>query len=400
MQDNKAQANAAVKEWICHNREEYERFKQQVEAIGEGDTTLPERMTALLSDCMPQSARDFYGYIFHFLMHPEEATDDGVAFTPYDQLAAQCINGKALIKIDLENGTIARTDTPSNHPVIIRTDDFEKSIRQMPYSMKCVINQSITQLMMSNGYFASSDSTAALRDLAMTVAKTLYVYSLLFVPEYLQQLYQKIVNEQEPLAYCVYYFVTFDHGLKEMARVFSWQMNGNENNPMTCELLKLCLRMFVRHSLENETDTKADWLRLADNLHCEEAWKEIHYIAEQVKTHGGKHADQRVIDELLTGNVEQLKTFIAYFLKENTSPCHLAYLLYALRGNEKIDNCDYITFHRAIQHLSDKPIGGPDVPQRRYNELLACPKLLNKPTDKWKRAKAIIDQQTEELEKL
>lgn len=132
MRDNKAQANAAFKEWICHNREEYERFKQQVEAIGEGDTTLPERMTALLSDCMPQSARDFYWYIFHFLMHPEETTDDGVAFTPYDQLAAQCINGKALIKIDLENGTIARTDTPSNHPVIIRTDDFEKSIRQMP----------------------------------------------------------------------------------------------------------------------------------------------------------------------------------------------------------------------------------------------------------------------------
>ena len=91
---------------------------------------------------------------------------------------------------------------------------------------------------------------------------------------------------------------------------------------------------------------------------------------------------------------------IADFLKESTSPCHLAYLLYALREKEKIDNCDYITFHRAIQHLSDKPIGGPDVPQRRYNELLACPKLLNEPTDKWKRAKAIIDQLTEELEKL
>jgi hypothetical protein len=50
--------------------------------------------------------------------------------------------------------------------------------------------------------------------------------------------------------------------------------------------------------------------------------------------------------------------------------------------------------------LSDKPIGGPDVPQRRYNELLACPKLLNEPADKWKRAKAIIDQLTEELEKI
>ena len=400
MQDNIAKANAAVKEWICQNKEEYEWFKQQVTAIREGDTTLPERVMTLLNECIPQLARDFYGYIFNFLMHPEEATDDGVAFTPYDQLAAQCINGNALIKIDLEHGTIAKTDIPANDLIVIRTDDFEKSIQQMPYSMKCVINQSITQLMLSNGYFASSDSTDALRNLAMIVAKTLYIYSLLFVPEYLQQLYQKIVNEQEPLAYCVYYFVTFDHGLKEMARAFSWKMNGNEGNPMTCELLKLCLRMFVRYSLKNETETKADWLRLVDKLGCEETWKEIHYIAEQVKTHGGKHADQRIIEELLIGNIEQLKTFIADFLQENNSPCHLAYLLYALREKGMIDNCDYITFHRAIQPLSAKPIGGPDVPQRRYNELLANPKLLNEPSDKWKRARAIIELLTDELEKM
>ena len=51
-------------------------------------------------------------------------------------------------------------------------------------------------------------------------------------------------------------------------------------------------------------------------------------------------------------------------------------------------------------YTKQKAIGGPDVPQRRYNELLACPKLLNEPTDKWKRAKAIIAELTEELEKL
>ncbi len=65
-----------------------------------------------------------------------------------------------------------------------------------------------------------------------------------------------------------------------------------------------------------------------------------------------------------------------------------------------IDNCDYITFHRAIQPLSAKPIGDPDVPQRRYNELLANPKLLNEPSDKWKRARAIIERLTEELDRL
>ena len=38
--------------------------------------------------------------------------------------------------------------------------------------------------------------------------QTVYLYSLLFVPEYLGRLYKRIVVEAEPLAYCIYFFVT------------------------------------------------------------------------------------------------------------------------------------------------------------------------------------------------
>ena len=44
-------------------------------------------------------------------------------------------------------------------------------------------------------------SQLALQNLALLVTKTVYVYSLLFVPEYLEQLYKRIAVEGEPLAY-------------------------------------------------------------------------------------------------------------------------------------------------------------------------------------------------------
>ena len=40
--------------------------------------------------------------------------------------------------------------------------------------------------------------------------------------------------------------------------------------------------------------------------------------------------------------------------------------------------------------MSPKPLGDPDVPQRRYHELMADPKLLGSKGKKWQQAKAII----------
>jgi hypothetical protein len=41
--------------------------------------------------------------------------------------------------------------------------------------------------------------------------------------------------------------------------------------------------------------------------------------------------------------------------------------------------------------LSPKPLGGPDVPQKRFHELMANAKLLDQKGKKWQQAKVIID---------
>ena len=393
--DNIMTANRTVREWKVKHKSEYESFKRQVTAIGGGDLSLMERVMGLLDDCMPQDARNFYVYIFHYIMDPDSVKNDQTAFSDYDQLAAECIFHHAMIKVDSSTGEIEETKIPDSDCIIIRTDDLGESFESMPSSMKCVLNDLINQIVASgiDTPLAVQDRIA-LQNLALLVTKTVYVYSLLFVPEYLEQLYKRIAVEGDPLAYCIYFFVTFDHGLRQIADVFSKQMVGGQSTSFTAEMFRMCLRMFIAHSLSNRTDTKEGWMQLANKTGNDDCWKEIMFTLRSCQSHGGQQKDSRTLDELLIGDKGRLKALIKDYLSENSGTSRLAYLLYALRQSEHIESCNYITFHRALQQLVNKPIGGPDVPQRRYHELMADPKLLGSKGKKWQQAKVIIDRWT------
>ena len=392
IQDNRETANKAVREWKSHHQQTYSDFKRQVTAIGSGDLSLMERTIGLLDDCMPQNARSFFAYILKYIMNPDSVADDQTAFSDYDQLAAECIFHHAMIKVDSSTGEIEETKTPDSDCIIIRTDDLGESFESMPFSMKCVLNDLINQMVASGIDTPLADQDRiALQNLALLVTKTVYVYSLLFVPEYLEQLYKRIAIDKDPLAYCIYFFVTFDHGLSRMADVFSQQMVGSHSSAFTSEMFRLCIRTFVGHSLSNRTETKEDWQQLANEMTNDDCWKEIMFTLRSCQSHGGQQKDCRSLDELLIGDKEKLKSLIKDYLNEHPGASRLAYLLYALRQTGHIESCNYITFHRALQQMVSKPLGGPDVPQRRYHELMANPKLLDSKGKKWQQAQSIID---------
>ena len=390
--DNRMTANKAVREWKVGHKREYDDFKRQVASIGKGDLSLMERMIGLLDDCMPQDARNFYGYIYKYIGDPDSVKNDQTAFSQYDQLAAECIFNHALISMNFATGQIEQTDSMNKDCTIIRTDDFEQIILSMPQSMKCILNDLCTNLIAERLHDQlTTKEQDALQGIGLLVAKTVYVYSLLFVPEYLDRLYKRTIIDGDALAYCIYFFVTFDHGLSQMADLFSRQMVGCYSSSFTSEMFRLCIRSFVGHSLTNKSETKESWEALANNTSNDDLWKEVHLALRDSHTHGGQQKDSRTLDELLIGDTESVKSKIQDYLCENPQTSRLAYLLYALRQTGKIQPCNYITFHRALQSLSPKPLGGPDVPQKRFHELMADPKLLDSKGKKWQQAKVIID---------
>ncbi len=380
--DNRMAANKAVREWKVGHKREYDDFKRQVASIGKGDLSLME----------PQDARNFYGYIYKYIGDPDSVKNDQTAFSQYDQLAAECIFNHALISMNFATGQIEQTDSMNKDCTIIRTDDFEQIILSMPQSMKCILNDLCTNLIAERLHDQlTTKEQDALQGIGLLVAKTVYVYSLLFVPEYLDRLYKRTIIDGDALAYCIYFFVTFDHGLSQMADLFSRQMVGCYSSSFTSEMFRLCIRSFVGHSLTNKSETKESWEALANNTSNDDLWKEVHLALRDSHTHGGQQKDSRTLDELLIGDTESVKSKIQDYLCENPQTSRLAYLLYALRQTGKIQPCNYITFHRALQSLSPKPLGGPDVPQKRFHELMADAKLLDQKGKKWQQAKVIID---------
>ena len=398
--DNRMGANKAVREWKVGHKREYDDFKQQVASIGKGDLSLMERMIGLLDDCMPQDARNFYGYIYKYIGDPDSVKNDQTAFSQYDQLAAECIFNHALISMNFATGRIEQTDSMKQDCTIIRTDDFEQSVLAMPLSMKCILNDLCTNLIADrlHGQLTAKEQDA-LQSIGLLVAKTVYVYSLLFVPKYLDRLFKRTITDGDELAYCIYFFVTFDHGLSQMADLFSRQMVGSHSSSFTSEMFRLCIRSFIGHSLTNRYETKESWEALANKTSNDDLWKEIHLALRDSHTHGGQQKDSRTLDELLIGDTEAVKSRILDYLRENPQASRLAYLLYVLRQTGKIHPCSYITFHRAVQSLSPKPLGGPDVPQKRFHELMADPKLLDSKGKKWQQAKSIIDHWQAEFDK-
>ena len=140
-------------------------------------------------------------------------------------------------------------------------------------------------------------------------------------------------------------------------------------------------------------------MQLANETDNDDCWKEIMLALRDSHTHGGQQKDSRTLDELLIGDTEKLKSLIKDYLFENPGASRLAYLLYLLRQTDHIESCNYLTFHRAIQALSSKPLGGPDVPQKRFHELMADPKLLNSKGKKWQQAKEVIEKWVCKIEK-
>ena len=393
--DNVMTANRVVREWKAKHKSDYDDFKRQVADIGNGDLSLMERTMGLLNDCMPQDARDFFAYIYKYIESPDSVKNDQRAFSRYDQLAAECIFNGTMIKMDFTTGQIESTNSTSSNCTIIRTDDFEESITSMPQSMKCILNDLINQMVAYRMDMHLTDKDrAAFQNLGLLVSKTVYVYSLLFVPEYLERLYHRVAVDGDSLAYCIYYFVTFDHGLRQMADLFSRQMTNSHSTSFATAMLSMCIRAFVGHSLSNKSDTKEGWMQLANETNNDDCWKEIMLALRDSHTHGGQQKDSRTLDELLIGDTESLKSLIKDYLYENPGTSRLAYLLYALRQSEHIESCNYITFHRALQTFANKPLGGPDVPQKRYHELMADPKLLCSKGKKWQQARSIIDHWT------
>ena len=173
-------------------------------------------------------------------------------------------------------------------------------------------------------------------------------------------LYDRVMEKKEILAYCMYYFVVFDHGLSRMAKLLNRLLNSGEVDNGGMLLIKSCVALLVHQSIEMGTESKAGWEDTAEACNPE---------LRKVKGKRGNRKVMQSLDDILVGNKEQIKLGIRSFLEENTEDISLAYLLKALvKAGRMKASIRYMTFHRAVEQFSQQHYGH-DIPQKRYGEI-------------------------------
>lgn len=226
------------------------------------------------------------------------------------------------------------------------------------------------------------------------ISQIVFLSHAVFIGGFMANLYDRVMEKKEILAYCMYYFVVFDHGLSRMAKLLNRLLNSGEVDNGGMLLIKSCIALLVHQSIEMGTESKAGWEDTAEACNPE-IWKEVMFALRKVKAKRGNRKVMQSLDDILVGNKEQIKQGIRSFLEENTEDISLAYLLKSLVNADRIKaSTRYMTFHRAIEQFSQRHYGH-DIPQKRYGEIKDMVLDLLQRGNSFIKAKRTIDQWTD-----
>lgn len=386
--------------WKLKNKKEYADFKKRIDRIETSDLSVLFDMYSLMKTCVPPEAQAFYTWFYDLIsqnparMHLISVDKQWAG--EYTEKIAQCmVNRQLWLGINLKTGKVDIYTSQQKGLLMVRSGTPLEIWNRLPQYMKShFISQTDKLLRSSKGclLFSKLERKQLYQALAF-FANVFTMAQAVFIPGFLANLYDKVVENGDTLAYCMYYFVVFDHGLLRMMKTLNSILMKEEMDESGLVLIRNCVHMLVHQSMELGAETKASWESAVEDCNPE-IWKDVLFLLHKTKGKRGKKKTIRTLDEILTGNVPVLKKQIHHFLAENTDDICLAYLLRSLVRTGKVsDSLSYMTFHRAIELFCGRKIGY-DIPQRRYGELKSSSFSLDPYGSSYKRAKRIMDNWT------
>lgn len=395
----KEKADMVIRTWKAEHKDVYADFKYRIDAVSNGDLSVLFEMYALMKECVPAEAQSFYEW---FISLQTQAPSCASALTAahqqwageYTEKIAQCIvNRKLWLGINLRTGVVDIYTSRQRGLLMVRSGTPLEIWQRLPQYMKSHFIEQLDKLT-RNSKGCMLFSRLERKQLYQALAFFANIFNLahaVFMPDFLANLYDKVIEHRDPLAYCMYYFVMFDHGLPHMAKILDTILIQDEIDENALMLIRNAIHMLVSQSMEMGTETKATWEKAIEGSNPE-IWKDVMFALHKAKGKRGKKKTVCTLDEILKGDTIASKQKIRQFLDEHTDDICLAYLLRSLVQAGKINvSIPYMTFHRAIELFVKRKISY-DVPQKRYGELKALSLRGTPYNNSLKRATRIMDE--------
>ena len=391
-------ADMAICTWKSANEEVYADFCKRMDAIGKGDLSILMDIYQMMRDCTPLEALMMYNWLSDFANGKDVPDIVNRQWAgQYTETIAQCITNKRLwIGINVKTWTIELLTSPKSGLLMVHSETPIEIWNHLPLAMRTYLTVQLDLLMRNSKgcYLLSKLERKMVYQFLAYISQIVFLSHAVFIGGFMANLYDRVMEKKEILAYCMYYFVVFDHGLSRMAKLLNRLLNSGEVDNGGMLLIKSCIALLVHQSIEMGTESKAGWEDTAEACNPE-IWKEVMFALRKVKAKRGNRKVMQSLDDILVGNKEQIKQGIRSFLEENTEDISLAYLLKSLVNADRIKaSTRYMTFHRAIEQFSQRHYGH-DIPQKRYGEIKDMVLDLLQRGNSFIKAKRTIDQWTD-----
>ena len=391
-------ADMAIRAWKSDNKKVYADFCKRMDAVAKGNMSVLMDMYLMMRDCVPPEALMMYNWLSDFVNVKDVSDIANQQWAgQYTETIARCITNKRLwIGINVKTGMAELLTSPKSGLLMVHSETSIEIWNHLPLEMRTYLTEQLDLLMRnSKGCFLLSKLKKKMVYQFLTyISQIVFLSHAVFIGGFMANLYDRVMEKKKDLAYCMYYFVVFDHGLLRMTKLFNRLLNSEEVDHGDILLAKSCVTMLANRSIEMGAETKADWEDTIEDC-TPEIWKEVMFALRKVKGRRGNRKVIQSLDDILWGGKERIKQGIRLFLEENTEDISLAYLLQSLVKSGKIKaSTRYMTFHRAIEQFSQRHYGH-DIPQKRYGEIKEL--TLNSPQrgSSYTKAKRIIDRWTD-----
>jgi len=391
-------ADMAIRAWKSGNKKVYADFCKRMDAVAKGDMSVLMDMYLMMRDCVPPEALMMYNWLSVFVNVKDVSDIANQQWAgQYTETIARCITNKRLwIGINVKTGTVELLTSPKFGLLMVHSETPIEIWNRLPQELKSYLSEQLDKLMRNSKgcYLLSKLERKMVYQFLTYISQIVFLSHAVFIGGFMANLYDRVMEKKEDLAYCMYYFVVFDHGLSRMAKLFNRLLNSKEVDHGDMLLVKSCVTLLVKRSIEMGTEIKADWENTIEGC-TPEIWKEVMFALRKVKGRRGNRKVIQSLDDILLGDKGGIKQGILLFLEENTEDISLAYLLKSLIKSGKIKaSTRYMTFHRAIEQFSQRHYGH-DIPQKRYGEIKELTLNGSQMGNSYTKAKRIIDRWTD-----
>ncbi len=391
-------ADIAICTWKSANEEVYADFCKRMDAIDKGDLSILMDIYQMIRECTPPEALLLYNWLSDFMNGKDIQNIANQQWAgKYTDIIAQCITNKRLwIGVNVKTGTVELLTSPKSELLMAHSETPIEVWNRLPQETRSYLTGQLDVLMKnSKGCYLLSKLERKMVYQSLTyISRIIFLSHAVFVGEVMANLYDYVMEKKEILAYCMYYFVIFDHGLSRMAKLLDRLLNSGKVDNGDMILIKSCVALLVHQSIEMGTESKAGWEDTAEACNPE-IWKEVMFALRKVKGKRGNKKVMQSLDDILVGDKERIKQGIRSFLEENTEDISLAYLLKSLVKAGRIKaSIKYMTFHRAIEQFYQRHYGH-DIPQKRYGEIKDITLTSPQRGNSYIKAKRIIDRWTD-----